>query len=99
MLDAWLRELGKACEMYAEARRLQEAAELEEMQTGNSVVPPAVPTQTEEVLAATTATALSSDVSSIMEPAARSEDSLSLIASDTKNMSGNSHVEDSTSLC
>jgi hypothetical protein len=95
MLDAWLRELSKACEMYAEARRLQEVAELEEMQTGNSMNPPTVPTQIEEDSAAA---ALSFDLSSINEPTVMSDDSLLLVASDSKNLNEMSRIEETTTL-
>lgn len=95
MLDAWLRELSKACEMYAEARRLQEVAELEEMQTGNSMNPPTVPTQMEEDSAAA---ALSFDLSSINEPTVMSDDSLLLVASDSKNLNEISRIEETTTL-
>jgi hypothetical protein len=38
MFEAWIRELGSACELYAEARRLQHEAELEELQAEQALV-------------------------------------------------------------
>ena len=93
MLDAWFRELNIACEMYIEARRLKEAAELEEMQSEIAINAAIAPKHTEEL---PDVSSLVSDVSNTVVQVVVNDDSS---PPESVQINAKDMADDSTSLC